>query len=181
MLTTYNPTMIRKAVIVVLTSIGCLLLGLHGCELASTWGIEGLDSIEHLGICVEPIRTETTWLRPCLSSRRLRIEAALATSKPSPDVHTALRVPLGGMFSYAARDSTQGRRFYWLAIPSWLVSASILAYPTIALIRGPLRRWRRHRKGLCTECGCNLRGLTEPSCPECSTEFDPPTLPSTPS
>lgn len=32
--------------------------------------------------------------------------------------------------------------------------------------------------GCCRKCGYNLRGLTEPRCPECSTEFDPSTLPS---
>ena len=46
-----------------------------------------------------------------------------------------------------------------------------------------VRRWRRHerrlRMGECIGCGYNLRGLTEPRCPECSTEFDPSTLPPT--
>ena len=44
------------------------------------------------------------------------------------------------------------------------------AYPTIVFIRGPLRRRRRHRKGLCVTCGYNLTGLTEPRCPECGTK-----------
>lgn len=47
---------------------------------------------------------------------------------------------------------------------------------------GPISRWRRRKRlkaGLCGTCGYNLRGLTEQRCPECSTEFDPSTLPST--
>ncbi len=40
-------------------------------------------------------------------------------------------------------------------------------YPAIAFIRGPVRRWRRRKHGLCIHCGYNLTGLTEPRCPEC--------------
>ena len=52
------------------------------------------------------------------------------------------------------------------------------AYPLMALIR-VWRRRRRRKLGLCTECGYSLRGLTESRCPECSTKFDPSTMPST--
>jgi len=41
------------------------------------------------------------------------------------------------------------------------------AYPTIAFIRGPVRRWRRRRKGLCLKCGYNLTGNVSGVCPEC--------------
>ena len=41
---------------------------------------------------------------------------------------------------------------------AWLVVAAFAAYPMLAFIRGPLRRWRRHRKGLCLRCGYNLEG-----------------------
>ena len=43
-------------------------------------------------------------------------------------------------------------------------------YPTIALIRyvrGPLRRYRRRRKGLCLKCGYDLTGNVSGVCPEC--------------
>ncbi len=40
-------------------------------------------------------------------------------------------------------------------------------YPTIAFIRGPLRRWRRRRRGLCLKCGYNLEGNVSGVCPEC--------------
>ena len=55
--------------------------------------------------------------------------------------------------------------------PFWFAFAALAAYPTLAFIRGPLRRYRRRRKGLCVGCGYNLTGLTEPRCPECATEF----------
>ncbi len=40
-------------------------------------------------------------------------------------------------------------------------------YPAVLFIRGPLRRYRRRKKGLCVKCGYSLRGLPEPRCPEC--------------
>ena len=40
-------------------------------------------------------------------------------------------------------------------------------YPALAFIRGPVRRWRRRKRGLCIHCGYNLTGLTEARCPEC--------------
>ncbi len=45
----------------------------------------------------------------------------------------------------------------------------LLAYPTLALIRGPVRRWRRRRKGLCAKCGYDLTGNVSGACPECGT------------
>ena len=72
------------------------------------------------------------------------------------------------------------QRLYWQArVHLWLLFVLFAVYPAIAFVRGPLRRRRRRRLGLCLECGYNLRGLTESRCPECSTEFDPSTLAST--
>lgn len=43
----------------------------------------------------------------------------------------------------------------------------LIAYPIIAFIRGPLRRRRRRRHGLCAHCGYNLEGNVSGVCPEC--------------
>jgi len=40
-------------------------------------------------------------------------------------------------------------------------------YPAIAFIRGPFRRYRRRKKGLCLNCGYNLTGNVSGVCPEC--------------
>ena len=62
----------------------------------------------------------------------------------------------------------------WTYVQSTIVRVSLGAlfalfalYPALAFIRGPLRRWRRRKRGLCIHCGYNLTGLTEPRCPEC--------------
>ncbi len=49
----------------------------------------------------------------------------------------------------------------------------LAAYPAIAFIRGPLRRYRRRRRGLCVTCGYNLTGNESGRCPECATEIEP--------
>ncbi len=55
---------------------------------------------------------------------------------------------------------------------SLLLVAGILGfYPAISLFRGPVRRHRRRRRGLCIKCGYNLTGNTTGVCPECGTAF----------
>ena len=54
-----------------------------------------------------------------------------------------------------------------LRIPLWLPLALFSATPTVALIRGPLRRYRRRKRGLCLKCGYNLTGNVSGRCPEC--------------
>ena len=54
----------------------------------------------------------------------------------------------------------------WVAVPHWLLVVLFIFLPTLAFIRGPLRRWRRRRKGLCVRTG-NVSGV----CPECGTKI----------
>lgn len=51
--------------------------------------------------------------------------------------------------------------------PLWAPFILFAAYPTVAFIRGPLRRSRRRRKGLCLKCGYDLTGNVSGVCPEC--------------
>lgn len=58
-----------------------------------------------------------------------------------------------------------------IEIPIWMPFVIFAYYPTIVFIRGPFRRWRRGRKGLCIQCGYNLKGNTTGVCSECGTEI----------
>jgi len=59
------------------------------------------------------------------------------------------------------------RTTYTTLPPLWAVPFLLAAYPAIAFIRGPLRRWRRRRKGRCVRCGYDLTGNVAGVCPEC--------------
>jgi hypothetical protein len=63
---------------------------------------------------------------------------------------------------------------YSVTVPLWIPLVVCGTYPTIAFIRGPLRRWRRRRKGLCLRCGYNLMGNVSGVCSECGTEIEQP-------
>ena len=54
-----------------------------------------------------------------------------------------------------------------LLIPLWIPLLLFTPYPTVAFIRGPVRRWRRRRRGECVGCGYNLTGNESGVCPEC--------------
>ncbi len=59
-----------------------------------------------------------------------------------------------------------------IAAPFLLPSLLLSAYPTIAFYRGPLRRYRRRRRGLCLTCEYDLTGNESGVCPECATEVE---------
>ena len=88
-----------------------------------------------------------------------------------------------------ALEALRGYTFRWYGDPIWhngkpvpgtsqsrqclslhLGSMLFATYPTIAFIRGPLRRWRRRRRGECLTCGYNLTGNVSGVCPECGTQ-----------
>ena len=75
-------------------------------------------------------------------------------------------------FTYSAKQVT-GWQYLELSGPGWLIALFPFLYPTVLVFRGPLRRRRRRRRGLCLKCGYDLRGLPEPRCPECGTPTQP--------
>ncbi len=74
-------------------------------------------------------------------------------------------------FKYVARHVAMGYYDVRASLSLVPVALMLAAYPTLTLVRGPLLRWRRRRKGLCLKCGYNLTGLPEPRCPECGMVF----------
>ena len=57
-----------------------------------------------------------------------------------------------------------------VAIPAWTLPLLFATYPTMAFIRGPLRRHRRRKRGLCLTCGYDLTGNVTGVCSECGME-----------
>ena len=49
--------------------------------------------------------------------------------------------------------------------PVWLLPLPFAIYPTIVFIRGPYRRYRRRKKGLCWTCAYDLTGNESGVCP----------------
>lgn len=74
------------------------------------------------------------------------------------------------VYVYNRHNQTQTRRTSLTQVPSYVPLGLALllgAYPIIAFCRGPARRWRRLRKGLCVTCGYDLTGNESGICPEC--------------
>ena len=43
-------------------------------------------------------------------------------------------------------------------LPLWMPTLVFVTYPSVSFIRGPVRRWRRRKQGLCLTCGYDLTG-----------------------
>ena len=77
-----------------------------------------------------------------------------------------------GPIRIARHDGPRGIAMTKVEVSLWLPALVLMIYPmTVFVLRGPLRRRRRRKRGLCVACGYNLRGLHEPRCPECGREF----------
>lgn len=56
-----------------------------------------------------------------------------------------------------------------ICAPLWSLLLLFASYPTVTLLSGPVRRFRRRRRSQCLECSYNLTGNTSGICPECGT------------
>jgi len=182
--------MIRKAMIVLLTLLACLTAGLWAVGSASfgyeqyrlgSWTcILGIESSScelgqegewrlHVGTAIGDVRFDYEW------------EVAAFSSEELSPTHLHLW-SLYCIKTSVERFGVAGIAYNKINVylPLWPFFLLFVSYPIIAFIRGPVRRSRRRREGLCLKCGYNLRGLTEPRCPECEAEFDPSTMPQSP-
>jgi hypothetical protein len=66
-----------------------------------------------------------------------------------------------------SRDPWPDIDSFAVAVPLPWLAILFIALPAIEFIRGPLRRRRRRRRGLCVPCGYDLRGNISGVCPEC--------------
>ena len=168
-----REAMIRKAIIVTLACmavvLGCLWVG--DLPYDFPWEPPSKPQRARLGSFV---RDGTIWLS----------YGVFWESQPSGvEILRQGRQMLN--FSYWKISSWTGPQFsipaspkcfdgYIVSSPIWFLFALFASYPTIAFIRGPLRRWRRRRRGLCQNCGYDLTGNESGVCPECGTEIEKP-------
>ena len=71
-----------------------------------------------------------------------------------------------------ARVGDDRREVLSVFCPSFFAPPLLALYPALAFIRGPLRRHRRRKHGLCEQCSYNLTGNTSGVCPECGTQVE---------
>ena len=55
----------------------------------------------------------------------------------------------------------------FIFFPFWALFLLFAAYPTVLLLRGPVRRNRRRLHGLCEQCGYDVTSGGSVHCPEC--------------
>ena len=163
--------MIRKAIIVVL-ALGATLfctLGLLTGAARTSWNWSGQD------FTVKPAPGDTLTFIGWGAYRRLTVVHAEYLSEPAMEMKERFSLP-GGHYQRAVTFSEELGMYsksrtlivYW-TLP--LVFGALLGvYPAAAFYRGPLRYWRRRRKGLCLGCGYDLTGNESGVCPECGVQ-----------
>lgn len=101
-------------------------------------------------------RTEATWdggsILCSLLERRIRAVGGYESVE--------LHAEKGGS------DLVLGRGYRFRVHP-WVLFVVFTVYPLVFFFRGPYRRYRRRKKGLCVKCGYNLTGNISGICPEC--------------
>jgi hypothetical protein len=65
----------------------------------------------------------------------------------------------------------------YLRVPLPVVGALLGILPALAAYRGPIKRWRRRRRGRCICCGYDLTGNVSGICPECGNPLVTPKEP----
>jgi len=55
--------------------------------------------------------------------------------------------------------------------PFWFPVLGLMVYPFIIFLCGPVKKWRRRRRGRCVKCAYDLTGNVSGVCPECGTKI----------
>ena len=157
--------MIRKTIIVVLL-LGAVGTGTIGA-LSSTVIVSVLHSGPPTHRRLQIDCTDSTFpdrdFGICAVEYSKRFPKPSKLSAAAPVWYRYLKV-IVGRTPIDAQTHDQFLTIQFPLIPLILLFAS---YPALAFIRGPLRRWRRQRKGLCLRCGYNLEGNVSGTCSEC--------------
>lgn len=74
--------------------------------------------------------------------------------------------------SFFLSSTRQGPfRFTWFVFPFWVVSLALIGLGVMPIVRGPVLRWWRWKRGRCRFCGYDLTGNRSGRCPECGDHF----------
>ena len=150
-----EPAMIRKAIIVVLT-IGAVGTG-------ALW----LASIGWSVVCWSRGYPHGLW-RGAVAIAYADLDRGVPGETAADGWYISRRAELDRRpMSWLPRQGRFGPTHLSILVPLWMPLLAFSIYPAVAFIRGPLRRRRRRKRGLCVKCGYNLTGLPEPRCPEC--------------
>ena len=147
--------MIRKVIILVLILISVVIAAVWYSSLNSMLRIAGIDIIHGRIRVISSAYNDYTVASD--SSDPYQLKQLIVREYNLPGFRYIDERVAGGFYTINA---------YLSLFPFIMLSAT---YPIIAFIRGPLRRYRRRRKGLCVKCGYNLTGNTTGICSECGT------------
>ena len=150
--------MIRKTIIILLTLAALGMVGAWGLSYVAP---QHWSWVSKASVVVINLRGGAMWVqREQNRGRWIYV--------PNSDRH--YHVPFTG----SAYTSTLTNGYRRLDLEVILPGPGVLAfaaYPTLAFIGGPLRRYRRRKKNLCLRCGYNLTGNTSGVCPECGKDI----------
>jgi len=155
--------MIRKTIIAGLTLAAALMavLLVHGIFDRTVWTSSGWFNQEPQQVRqpIDVIAVDVERFDLVISTVQIRDTAW------TPRGYLPLLKPYG--WSTQVDPSNPRLRLVIFRLPLWLMFLASAVYPVVAFIRGPLRRWRRKRRGLCVGCGYNLIGTVTGVCSEC--------------
>ena len=167
--------MIRKTLLVLLTSIA-LVTGIAGISAGSgytSWSYFWANRTDN-----EPItsRSEHLWIgwgtaRSFIIQHTKYLDQQTTSQQQNwsgPGWTYRVTIDQNEHTGLYFKAHTAAFFFYFPLIVSLLCSI----YPTLVFYRGPLRRRRRQRKGLCLKCGYNLTGNTTGICSECGNKVE---------
>ena len=121
----------------------------------------------------EPPRAEVFQVTPGTLAVTMGPERLAKNHNLRPKRNWHFRVPAFAATSWSKmRNNVRADTSYRLTIHALVAMVLLAAYPTIAFIRGPLRRWRRRKRGECVNCGYNLTGNVTGVCSECGTKIE---------
>ncbi len=124
---------------------------------------------------------EVSWHELPSASEHYSIYGHYSQSSRWDFAHGATVRPLSEVMSILGEDTwfptwhsggLSGETMTTVVLPLWITSAFFGVIFVFSYLVPHHRRRKRKKLGLCVKCGYNLKGLTEPRCPECNTPFE---------